>query len=126
MANDNAVLKKVRANFYTQDDDKDSDTFLECWINMKGERQAAYASVDGVGYEDGSTNEVDLSPKENPMRRKDIPGSWFQVRIHPNGHDTWRFHCDVQLDFDDGSTYKQDFPQTTNLSQDVTQGNFNL
>jgi hypothetical protein len=34
-----ATLTGVDATFYTQDDDKDSDTFLECWINMSGERE---------------------------------------------------------------------------------------
>jgi hypothetical protein len=69
---------------------------------------------------------VHLNPKTNQMRRSDIPGSWFQVRIHPNGNDTWRFHCDITLNFSDGPPYKKSFPDTTDISQDVNQAKFNL
>lgn len=123
---DEPTLTRVHANFYTQDEDKDEKTFLECWINMRGEREAAYASVDHVGFPDNNPNPVDLLPKTNVMRKRDVPGSWFQVRIHPDGNDTWRFHCDVELHFSDGSKCSQAFPETTDINQDVNQANFKL
>jgi hypothetical protein len=125
MANPNAVFTKMKVTFTTGNDDKDYDTFLEIWINKIGEHQAAYASVDHQHYDNNSVNTVDVPPKENQMLWSEIPGSWIQIRIHPNGNDTWRFSFVAVLSFSDGSTLTQKVDNAV-LDQDSTQGNYPL
>lgn len=117
-----AVLTSVRVTFYTRDDDKDSDTWLECWINMAGEREAAYNSTYGY-FNDWSTHVLYLTPKSNIMRKSNIQGSWLQIRIRPNGNDTWRFTCDCTLYFSDGSIHEKRFGDPTSLDQGARQAN---
>ena len=117
-----AALTGVQVIFYTRDDDKDGDTWLECWINMAGEREAAYNQTYGH-FDDWSTHVLYLTPKSNVMRKSDIPGSWLQTRIRPNGNDTWRFTCDCTLYFSDGSIHQKRFGDPTTLDQGARQSN---
>jgi hypothetical protein len=117
-----AVLTGVRVVYRTRDDNKDHDTRLESWINMSGGREAAYASRYGE-YDDWSEHVVDLTPKTNVMRKADIRGSWLQIRVTPNGNDTWRFRCEVTLYFSDGSFHSKSFPEPTTLDQGSRQAN---
>jgi hypothetical protein len=117
-----AVLTSVQVIYYTRNDNKDSDTRLECWINMAGEREAAYNQTYGQ-FDDWSTHVLYLSPKSNLMRKSDISGSWLQTRIAPNGNDTWRFTCDCTLHFSDGSIHHKRFLDPTTLDQGATQSN---
>lgn len=117
-----AALTSVQVIFYTRDDDKDADTRLECWINMAGEREAAYNQTYGH-FDDWSTQVLYLSPKSNVMRKSEISGSWLQTRIAPNGNDTWRFTCDCTLHFSDGSIHQKRFGDPTTLDQGARQSN---
>lgn len=118
----NAVLTSVQVIFYTRNENKDHDTRLECWINLSGEREAAYGQRYGE-FSDWSTHVLYLTPKTNIMRKSDIPGSWLQIRIAPNGNDTWRFSCECTLYFSDGTVYRKGFPESTTLDQDSRQAN---
>jgi len=99
MPNPNAVFEQMSITFNTGNDDKDQDTWLEIWINKTGENQAAYASVQNQYYGNNTSYTVAVPPKQNQMLWSDIPGSWIQLRIHPNGHDTWRFGFKAVLTF---------------------------
>lgn len=121
----NAVLTGVDVTFYTRNDDKDGDTWLETWINMAGEREAAYGQTYGH-FNDWSYFLLQLRPKSNVMQKSNIGGSWLQVRIKPNGNDTWVFTCKCTLFFSDGTFFDAVFNNPTTLSQDSRQANFYL
>jgi hypothetical protein len=125
MADPNALLTGMRITYRTQNDDKDGDTRVEAWINMSGEREAAYVDVGGMHFDNNSTHIFDGQAKSNPMRRADIPGSWLQIRIDPNGNDRWVFECDLMLRFNDGTIHEQSFQRTT-LDQNSRQANLML
>src|SRR5260221_8904367 len=77
------VLTGVQVIFRTGNEDKDADTWLECWISKSGEYEAAYANTYGY-FPDGSQVDLFLQPKSNLMRKSEIPGSWLQIRIKPD------------------------------------------
>ena len=123
--NPNAVLQSMQITFNTLNNDKDDDTRLEVWINKAGEHEAAYLDIQGQKFDDGSVRVYDVLPKSNPMTRGEIPGSWVQLRIAPNGNDTWNFQFRVMLRFNDGSVYERQYGPST-LDQDARQGNYSL
>lgn len=117
-----AVLTSVEVIYWGRDNDKDGDTRLESWINMAGDREAAYHSTYGH-WDDWSTHVVTLTPKSNVMRKSNIAGSWLQIRISPNGNDTWSFTCRCTLYFSDGTAYQKNFGDPTTLDQGSRQTN---
>ena len=125
MANPNALFQSMQTTFNTLNNDKDDDTRLEVWINKAGEREAAYLDIQGQKFDDNSIHIFDVPRKNNPMTRAEIPGSWVQLRIAPNGNDTWNFQFRVMLRFDDGSVYERQYGPST-LDQDARQGNYPL
>jgi hypothetical protein len=125
MANPNALFQSMQITFNTLNNDKDDDTRLEVWINKVGEQEAAYLDIQGRKFDDNSINIFDVPRKNHPMVRAEIPGSWVQLRIAPNGNDTWNFQFRVMLRFDDGSVYEKQFGPST-LDQDARQGNYAL
>jgi len=120
-----ATFQSMQTTFNTLNNDKDEDTRLEVWINKAGEREAAYLDIQNHKFDDGSINIFDVPKKNNPMTRAEIPGSWVQLRIAPNGNDTWNFQFRVMLRFDDGTIYEKAFGPST-LDQDARQGNYPL
>lgn len=125
MANPNALFQSMQTTFTTLNNDKDADTRLEVWINKAGEQEAAYLDIQNQKFDDGSTKIFDVPKKNNPMKRAEIPGSWVQLRIAPNGNDTWNFQFRVLLRFDDDTVYEKQFGPST-LDQDARQGNYPL
>jgi len=123
--NPNARLQSMEITINTLNNDKDADTRLEVWINKAGEREAAYLDIQGQKFDDGSIHIFQVPPKTNPMTRGEIPGSWVQLRIAPNGHDTWNFQIRVMLRFNDGTVYERTYGPST-LDQDARQGNYSL
>ena len=123
--NPNAVLQSMEITINTLNNDKDADTRLEVWINKAGEREAAYLDIQGQKFDDGSIRIFQVPPKTNAMTRGEIPGSWVQLRIAPNGHDTWNFQFRVMLRFNDGTVYERAYGPST-LDQDARQGNYSL
>jgi hypothetical protein len=119
---EDAVLVNVQAIFDTQDEGKDVDTWLECWINKAGDVEAAHTSTYGI-FEEYHSNVLYLAPKGSIMKKTEVAGSWFQIRIRPNGNDTWRFKCEVTLHFSDGSIHFKKFLDPTTLDQVSRQSN---
>lgn len=120
-----AKLINMEITFHTTSDDKDSDTRLEVWINKQGDLEAAYTQEDGEQYPNNSSHTLAVPPKSNPMLFSEVPGSWIQIRIHPYGHDTWRFSFDATLTFSDGTSIQRHGNETT-LDQTANQQNFPL
>jgi len=125
MENPNALFQSMQTTINTLNNDKDDDTRLEIWINKAGEHEAAYLDIQGQKFDDNSIHIFDVPQRNNPMRRSEIPGSWVQFRIAPNGNDTWNFQFRVMLRFDDGTVYEKQFGPNT-LDQDARQGNYAL
>ncbi|MBL0869609.1 MAG: hypothetical protein IBJ18_03425 [Phycisphaerales bacterium] len=129
------VLIYALAHFATHNDDKDRDTWLEVWINLAGEREAAAAEVahtrdhnppgtqDEFGFPDGSYNNIELTLKTNVMKKSDLAGAWLQVRIHTIGNDTWRFSTWATLVFSDGTRIEQPMSHPETLNESKTQFN---
>jgi hypothetical protein len=119
------LFTNMTIDFHTLNDDRDDDTRVEVWINKVGEHAAAYVDLPREHFDDGSHHIFDVPPKGDSFHRSDIPGSWIQIRIRPNGNDTWKFEFVATLRFDDGSTFEKKVSATA-LSQDVRQGNYPL
>jgi hypothetical protein len=81
--------------------------------------------VKDVGFPDGSSYDMTLHTKTNPMTWAEIPGSWLQIRIHPNGNDTWKFNVKATLNFAGGGYWIIEANNQT-LDQDSSQLNVPL
>lgn len=132
-ADPNAVFVNMTITFRTLDDDKDRDTRLEVWINKPGPVSVAYRDIRGVEFPNDKDNVFDVPPDPAPTAGKltlgEVPGSNVQLKIHPVGHDTWKFRFDATLRFVSETTgifeINRKFGKTA-LDQDVTYGVYPL
>jgi hypothetical protein len=123
--NVNAHFVSMQVTFDTINGGLQHDTPLEVWINMSGEREAAYAAIGHRDITNASTLSFDVPLKTHPMTRGELPGSWVQIRIAPNHNELWTFRCRVLLRFDDATFYEKSFNVST-LDQYATQANLPL
>ena len=101
-------LKGGRVIFFTTDDDKDADTRLSVYVS-RGNTQFAYAD-NGDYFRDNSQQTVGLKLNEyRPTFNEILNGGVLRLLVFPNGHDTWKFNCLIELDFDDGQRYSRHF-----------------
>ena len=92
----------ITVQFYTTSDDKDDDTVVTCTVNkltngIPGPNLAAASGTWGGHLNDNSWSHA-INLGYNGL------GPWVSgeeyaliVTIDPNGHDTWRFDCQLAI-----------------------------
>lgn len=116
-------LRTVKVTFKTTDDDKDADTKLSIYVYRSGNiLTAKKENLEGY-YGDNTPMTVDLEVLY-PATFNEILGGNLKIRIAPNGHDTWRFNCIIDLAFTDG-TYRKEF-NGNSLNERETEKTFAL
>src|SRR5207248_2244921 len=117
------VLTGATITFFTHDDDKDNDTFLNVQVVAPGGRVCAGLSGTFGLFPDQSTRgPFGLSVQSNVLKDS-LPGGHLTISIQPNGNDTWRFGYQLDLTFSDGSVAhtSQAAVQLTQDSRTLTQ-----
>jgi len=117
------VLTGASITFFTHDDDKDNDTFLNVQVVAPGGRVCAGLSGTFGLFPDQSTRgPFGLSVQSNVLKDS-LPGGHLTISVQPNGNDTWRFGYQLDLTFSDGSVAhtSQAAVQLTQDSRTLTQ-----
>jgi hypothetical protein len=98
----------IKVVFQTGADDKDNDTGVEVIYKTSGDVIMGQKTDNGTRYPDQGVNTLSLDLSGGPFFVSDLTNSKLDIRIYPNGHDTWRFDYDIQVFLDNGSTL--DYP----------------
>jgi hypothetical protein len=98
----------IKVIFQTGADDKDYDTRVDVTYKTAGDVIMGQKSDNGTRYPDQGVNTLPLDLSGGPFSVADLVNSKLDIRIYPNGHDTWRFDYDIQVSLDNGNTL--DYP----------------
>lgn len=93
-------LKNCRVKFHTTNDDKDHDSHLTIVVRDSAGRIAARVDSDFARFPDHSSFETFI-PVHNASSDDEMQSGSVTLRLDPNGNDTWKFNCFVELIFDD-------------------------
>jgi hypothetical protein len=96
------------ARFHTNDDDKDGDTVLSIYVDGPMGRVAQVEGIQGH-FDNNSDNGPFMLTVVRPISRGDLPACRTRVHIDPNGHDTWRFNYEIDLQFDDAPAFAKNW-----------------
>ena len=100
---DNAILTRASVGFHTNDEDKDDDTRVDVTVRLIDQTVVASIADEFGHFDDHSdAGPFDLLITQAANRGALKTGS-VAVKIEPNGNDTWRFNCFLDLLFDDGA-----------------------
>jgi hypothetical protein len=96
------TLTSASITFHTNDDDKDDDTIV--YVSVQKGTTAAADITDRFGHFNNNSDSgpFDLLMKTSLTREQLRTGN-VTLAITPNGNDTWRFNCFLDLRFSDGS-----------------------
>lgn len=117
-----AILTRAQVAFHTNNDDKDHDTKL--FTTLRDNTGNVVAQLDEHFGDDTWHDNEDDGPYE---LRRVAGASWssmrhgrLNIRIEPNGNDTWNFNVEAILFFSDGERRRAD-GRNLSLSQDRQQ-----
>jgi len=100
-----AVLTGAWISFYTNNEDKDSDSHVTVQVFKNDGDLAAQTDNDFGHFDDHSNNgPYNLEVLNNAPIKSALAGGKVLIRMDPNGHDTWRFNFTLRLRFSDGSS----------------------
>jgi len=121
------TLVDARIRFYTNDEDKDSDTRVNVKVEDFNQVIVAWLNDYLEYFDDHSIHGYSLETL-NASTRDDLQRGRVTIAIQPTGglgHDTWRFGFLLQLVFSDGTTLAAQV-DGLELSQDRQQQTFGL
>jgi hypothetical protein len=98
-----AVLRNCSIRFHTTDNDKDGDTHVTVNVFDSNNVLAAHVDSDFGHFDDNSDNGPFQLIVQNPSTNTALQSGRLDLRIDPNGHDTWHFNFLLDLVFDDNS-----------------------
>jgi hypothetical protein len=100
-----ATLTAATVKFHTTNDDKDSDTdlFVEIYDNSLGVAAEVTPKIDGLFRDNTDSQLYNMAIGHPPITYSQLLGGEIEVRIDPNGNDTWNFDDVVTMSFSDGS-----------------------
>lgn len=96
-------LVNCNISFHTNDDDKDWDTELTVVVYDSEKRAAARISNNFGRFPDHEDNGPFSLKIYNQSSLEKLQSGYVDLRIDPNGHDTWKFNFFLDLIFDDGT-----------------------
>jgi hypothetical protein len=119
------VLINSTIKFHTNDEDKDHDTHVTISVRDKNNVVCAYIDNDFGRFPDNSDNGPFGLIVSNPSSEDALQQGAVNIRIDPNGHDTWRFNFFLDLLFNDGS-HLSGGANTLELDQNRREQSFGL
>jgi hypothetical protein len=120
-----SILRNATITFHTNDEDKDADTHVTVTVRDSNNIIAARIDNDFGHFDDHSDNGPYGLIVRNQSSNSDLQSGSVNIRIDPNGHDTWRFNFDLDLWFDDGSHLSGE-ASGLQLNQNNRESNFGL
>jgi hypothetical protein len=114
------AISGVKVEFATTQQNKDHDTGVEVYYRTADNRVIATARIeqgDNTEYPPNTSAILSLEMKGS-YYDSDLPHSKINIRIFPNGHDTWTFDLNIIIVYSDGT--ESSFISSTgwSLSQD--------
>lgn len=98
-----AKLANCNISFHTNDDDKDWDTELTVIVYDEDKKVAARISNNFGKFPNDSNNGPFSLTIYNQSSIDKLQKGSVDIKISPNGNDTWKFNFFLDLQFDDGS-----------------------
>jgi hypothetical protein len=120
-----SLLANCIIGFHTNDEDKDDDTHVTVDVFDGDAMLCAHVDNDFGHFDDHSYNGPFALVVCNPSTREACERGLVRIRIDPNGHDTWRFNFELDLQFDDG-LHVSGGAAGLELTQDRREQNFGL
>ena len=98
-------IRNVEVVFYTTNNDKDHDTYLDVSLNIhdfNDNIDSYLAKKDGIGghWNNNSTNTVTLDLAGDYDLEK-YKNAFIKLHISPNGNDKWEFNYTVRITYVD-------------------------
>ncbi|WP_338911888.1 hypothetical protein [Mycetohabitans rhizoxinica] len=122
-----SILRNASVKFITpaNSDDKDADTHVTVTVRDSNNRIAARIDSDFGHFSDHSVNGPYGLIIRNRSSAEELEAGNVTIRIDPNGHDTWIFNFDLDLQFDGDEHYGATYNNIV-LNQDNRETSFGL
>ncbi len=99
------IITNCNITFHTNNDDKDDDTHVTVTVTDANNVVAARLSNDFGHFDDNSDAGPFALTIRNQSRKSALQRGKVIIRIDPNGHDTWKFNFNIDLEFSDATHF---------------------
>ena len=119
----NGLFENAVVYFHSNGDGKDADTTLDLTVLDEAGRQVGSLHTVGTKYEnDQDSPSFTILPLAAGYTKSALDDGFFDLLIHPVGHDTWNFTAYIALCYNDPyGTVSNDTPNCANVKGTETE-----